>query len=106
MQSYETEKLKAAVTKASIGEHTAMREGQKRMNLILLEHTHQHLRLALNGFVVAKANAESAKLKRELQARMSEEERREAERKAKEDEVNEKLAELQRAKIVSGTKAQ
>ena len=67
MQSYETEKLKAAVS---------------------------------------KANAEAAKLKRELQARMSEEERREAERKAKEDEVNEKLAELQRAKIVSDTKAQ
>ena len=67
MQSYETEKLKAAVS---------------------------------------KANAEAAKLKRELQARMSEEERREAERKAKEDEVNEKLAELQRANIVSDTKAQ
>ena len=67
MQNYETEKLKAAVT---------------------------------------KANAEAAKLKRELQARMSEEERREAERRAKEDEVNEKLAELQRAKIVSDTKAQ
>lgn len=67
MQTYETDKLKAAVT---------------------------------------KANAEAARLKRELQARMSEEERREAERKAKEDEVNEKLAELQRAKIVSDTKAQ
>ena len=67
MQSYETEKLKAAVT---------------------------------------KANAEAAKLKRELQARMSEEERREAERKAKEDEVNEQLAELRRAKIVADTKAQ
>lgn len=67
MQAYETEKLKAAVT---------------------------------------KANAEAAKLKRELQARMSEEERREAERKAKEDEVNEQLAELRRAKIVADTKAQ
>lgn len=67
IQTYETEKLRAAVT---------------------------------------KANAEAAKLKRELQARMSEEERREAERKAKEDEVNEKLAELQKAKIVADTKAQ
>ena len=67
MQAYETDKLKAAVT---------------------------------------KANAEAAKLKRELQARMSEEERREAERKAKEDEVNEQLAELRRAKIVADTKAQ
>lgn len=67
VQSYEAEKLKAAVT---------------------------------------KANAEAARLKRELQARMSEEERREAERKAKEDEVNEQLAELRRSKIVSDTKAQ
>ncbi len=67
IQTYETDKLKAAVT---------------------------------------KANAEAARLKRELQARMSEEERREAERKAKEDEVNEKLAELQRAKIIADTKAQ
>ena len=67
MQAYETDKLKAAVT---------------------------------------KANAEAAKLKRELQARMSEEERREAERKAKEDEVHEQLAELRRAKIVADTKAQ
>lgn len=60
MQTYETDKLKAAVT---------------------------------------KANAEAARLKRELQARMSEEERREAERKAKEDEVNEKLAELHEPRL-------
>ncbi|GHV47084.1 hypothetical protein FACS189499_03920 [Clostridia bacterium] len=55
---------------------------------------------------VTKANKEAAEYKRQLQARMTEDERREAERKQKEEEINETLAQLQRDKVIADTKSQ